>query len=107
VEENTMADLRRKSEKPIREMIWNGQPERAAEINQWARDSAFNARWQWRPDQPSQPARVLIQLDGDQGGQEWAPVPLGGVIRRDGDPTDQDAPLALVVPPGDLAYVRS
>lgn len=91
-----MADLRRRSERPITNMIWDGTRERAGEIAEWTRDSAFNARWQWRPGEA---ARLLVQLDGDQG-QEWAPVPLGAVIRREGDPKDQDAPLALVVPPG-------
>jgi hypothetical protein len=94
-----MADLRRKTERPVTSMIWNGDPERAREIGAWARDKALNARWQWRPKDT---ARVLVQLGEDQG-QEWAPVPLGAVIRR--DPTDADGPLVLVLPPEPHEYV--
>lgn len=97
-----MADLRRKNDRPVTSMIWDGSADRAREIAEWTRDSAFNARWQWRAGEA---ARLLVQLDNEQG-QEWSPVPLGAVIQRQGDPRDQDAPLVLVAPPeGPHEYV--
>lgn len=82
------------ADRPPREMVWNGTAERAHEIDLWARNSALVSRWQWRSELPDQPARVLVETEGESA--VWEIVPVGATIERHSD--DEDAPLVLVVP---------
>ena len=84
----------RQDDRPPRRMTWDGTPERAREIDTWARNSALVSRWQWRGELPAEPARVL--LEHPDTSSAWEIVPVGAVVYRDSD--DADAPLGLEVP---------
>jgi hypothetical protein len=58
---------------------WDGTPERAAQIDTWARDSALIARWQ--APRGDDPARVLVERDFPHS-NSWEPVPVGAWIVR-------------------------
>lgn len=93
--------LRRDSGRPPRRMLWDGTPERAREIDTWARDSALLPRWQWTPDGGE--ARVLVQRPYPDSA-EWVVTPAGSVIRRIEPPKDEkmeeaDWPLEVSPPP--------
>lgn len=91
---------------PVREMIWNGKPERAAEIQEWARNAALLPRWQWSPG--DEYARVLVERPFPQSA-EWVPLTVGAIVRRipphpaaPGQPADKleeaDWPLEVRLP---------
>lgn len=71
----------KRDEKPA-SMKWDGTPERAAEIGDWARDPALlsyaQASKTGDPDEPLQ-LRVKVQLGNDQG-TEWQIVPKGATV---------------------------
>lgn len=77
----------------VEPIVWTGHPRRAAEIDEYTRDSALIPRWQYNPALHTD-ARMLVQPEeGDlTRSAEWQIVPVGSVISRlvrD----DQDSPL--------------
>jgi hypothetical protein len=87
----------RRAEEPEvpRFMTWDGSPEKAAKIGEWARDDALLERFQYRPG-VDEVARVLTRhVDGVTSGSfAWAVVVPGAriALRKDGE-------LELTTPP--------
>lgn len=63
------------AEKPT-EMTYDGT--NGAEMVDWARDGDLSPRFV--DGRLGQPARVLLPLEGGQGGDEWVVVPAGAVV---------------------------
>jgi hypothetical protein len=90
-----MPGLRRSSSSEPRSVRWEGTPDSATRIAEWARNAALLARWQWSPGQE---ARVHVERPYPDS-SEWVIVPVGAVIRRvavDGL-DEKDWPLKLEV----------
>jgi hypothetical protein len=85
--------------RPKRSLVWDGTERRAQEIEAWARNSAFNTRWQYNTTRAAlghdEVARVLIERDYPES-DEWVVVPVGSTLSRSGD--DPDEPIHLEVP---------
>jgi hypothetical protein len=86
-------------------MTWDGTAQRAEQLRNWARDSAYNTRFSWAAHL-DQEARTLVEYPeqlNQAGGvavrgqsSEWVPTPVGSVIERLSP--DRDAPLRVHVP---------